>query len=738
MTSFLPPITRFVGAMSTRLPVTCLVLGVLLALAPSSTLTCPTWCACFTGSDGNVASCRYQNLDRVPRDLPTDIVELDMGHCHLRKLDKGTFPDLPRLRRLTLDWCKVERIEERTFSKLKSVEYIKLSDNAISYVHPMAFRDLGGLRILHLDNNQIRILPYAVFSELRLDELLLNNNSIHTLDNRVFEGSSVVSLNLDENNISNISIELFTPLRKSLKNFNLSHNEQPLQLETDVFSGFNFSDLKISYDGLRDSSFLNYIKAYSLDISGHEFNKLNFTECVNFRSLEEIYLRSLNIEILNETILGNLASVTLLDLTDNLLFNIDGEVFSYTPRLRVLRLDRNRFVSLPENLGLRLGRLEVLKVPRNKLAMIRPDAFSGMANIRELDVRNNNIQVIQESMRQTFTNLETIRMAGNPLHCNCEMRWYRKWLDQSNKDTGAFQCYSPQAKSIYAMSPIDFVCRPPNVTYVTGSTNAVADSSVYLTCVARGDPAPEVEWSSPFGEVVSVTPPFNRTRYATYAIWHVSIIQQYQAGWYTCRAKNIEGTTEKSMYIHVYEPGGSTIDVRALTTPTTSTSTTRPTTSSTTTSTTSTTTTASTTTSTTTTTTTTTHTTTTPSSTPFTTSTTTPSQASPSTSPGTISSTPPTTMTSTTVTHVEHPDTTPPVKEPDKSRDGDKRTQLEPGIPTWVIVVIVVGIVGAILLVTIISIFTYRALDRKHKRKYDVNRDRRLHRSDNNNEIGVR
>lgn len=579
--SYSPSATRpFAGAPQ---PVTCLVAGLLLfAMAPAA-FTCPTRCACFTGSDGNIASCRYQNLDQVPRDLPADIVELDMGHCHLRKLSKSTFPELPRLRRLTLDWCHVERIEERTFASLPNVQYVKLSHNVITYVHPLAFRGLGGLRTLHLDSNKIRILPYSLFSELRLEELLLNNNSIQTLDDRVFRGSSVVSLNLDENNISNISMELFTPLRKSLKNFNLSHNEQPLKLEADVFSGFNFSDLKISYDGLRDASFLKHVKAYSLDISGHPFTRLNFSDCVNFRSLEEIYLRSLEIEILNESIVVNLASVTLLDLSDNLLYDIDGDVFQYTPRLRVLRLDRNRFVSLPENLGVRLGKLEVLKVPQNRLAIVRPDAFSGMASVRELDVRNNNIQVIQESMRRIFAVLDTIRLAGNPLHCNCEMRWYRKWLDQMEKDTGAFWCRSPKAVSIYEMTSSDFVCRPPNVTYVTGSTNAVRGSSVYLTCAARGDPAPEVQWSSPFGEVVSVTPPFNRTRYVTYAIWHVSIIQKYQAGWYTCKATNLEGTTERSMYIHVYDQGEVTIDVSALTPPTRSTTTARTTTTTTTT-----------------------------------------------------------------------------------------------------------------------------------------------------------
>jgi len=29
---------------------------------------------------------------------------------------------------------------------------------------------------------------------------------------------------------------------------------------------------------------------------------------------------------------------------------------------------------------------------------------------------------------QLFNSLTLIILAGNPLHCNCELRWFRRWL----------------------------------------------------------------------------------------------------------------------------------------------------------------------------------------------------------------------------------------------------------------------------------------------------------------------
>jgi len=36
--------------------------------------------------------------------------------------------------------------------------------------------------------------------------------------------------------------------------------------------------------------------------------------------------------------------------------------------------------------------------------------------------------VLGEELAQLFNSLTFFRLSGNPLHCNCELRWFSRWL----------------------------------------------------------------------------------------------------------------------------------------------------------------------------------------------------------------------------------------------------------------------------------------------------------------------
>ena len=50
---------------------------------------------------------------------------------------------------------------------------------------------------------------------------------------------------------------------------------------------------------------------------------------------------------------------------------------------------------------------------------------------------------------QLFNSLTFVMLAGNPLHCNCELRWFRLWLTNETEtatkvlDSGDILCASP-------------------------------------------------------------------------------------------------------------------------------------------------------------------------------------------------------------------------------------------------------------------------------------------------------
>ena len=59
------------------------------------------------------------------------------------------------------------------------------------------------------------------------------------------------------------------------------------------------------------------------------------------------------------------------------------------------------------------------------------------------------LQVLGEPIAELFDSLTFVMLAGNPLHCNCELRWFRHWLSNDTEssrkvlDSGDVLCASP-------------------------------------------------------------------------------------------------------------------------------------------------------------------------------------------------------------------------------------------------------------------------------------------------------
>ena len=59
------------------------------------------------------------------------------------------------------------------------------------------------------------------------------------------------------------------------------------------------------------------------------------------------------------------------------------------------------------------------------------------------------MQVLGEGLQQLFNSLTFLMLAGNPLHCNCELRWLRRSLTSDAQssakvlDSGDVLCVSP-------------------------------------------------------------------------------------------------------------------------------------------------------------------------------------------------------------------------------------------------------------------------------------------------------
>lgn len=86
---------------------------------------------------------------------------------------------------------------------------------------------------------------------------------------------------------------------------------------------------------------------------------------------------------------------------------------------------------------------------------------------------------------------------------------------------------------------------------ISSNMTVVSGEDVLLHCQGEGDPAPRVQWLSPNGDVVRVTPSSERTISRTSAYWSIRSITVAKSGLYKCEAVNAGGSTFSTTCINV-------------------------------------------------------------------------------------------------------------------------------------------------------------------------------------------
>jgi hypothetical protein len=107
----------------------CIILCI-LTLQWMSTTTAHT-CTLYNTSIGLGADCSRRQLTRVPTDLPSEIVELDMSHNTLGVLRNDTFVHVPNLINLRIRSAFLYYLEAGTFNKLKKLVILDLVYNIL-------------------------------------------------------------------------------------------------------------------------------------------------------------------------------------------------------------------------------------------------------------------------------------------------------------------------------------------------------------------------------------------------------------------------------------------------------------------------------------------------------------------------------------------------------------------------------------------------------------------------------
>ncbi|XP_014663557.1 PREDICTED: G-protein coupled receptor GRL101-like [Priapulus caudatus] len=93
-----------------------------------------------------------------------------------------------------------------------------------------------------------------------------------------------------------------------------------------------------------------------------------------------------------------LASLRDLDLSGNVIVNIDSKAFEGLSSLRELDLSHQQIERLVRNTFQGLRQLNTLSLAYNKIEHIEDGAFNGLSHLKSLDITNNRIVVIEDNV----------------------------------------------------------------------------------------------------------------------------------------------------------------------------------------------------------------------------------------------------------------------------------------------------------------------------------------------------
>ena len=364
-------------------------------------------CFCSPPLFPDSVSCTGHDLLVIPNDLPPMITKLGLQDNQIHSVD-NILGHYPKLTHLSLAGNRVSQIQGGSFRNSAQLSFLDLSRNRLSRI---TAKDLEGLTAL--------------------TELGLADNLIEKLEAAAFSGCEYLNnVDLRGNRLSALPADLFLGVR-SLQTLYLAEND--------------FKEIpKAAFQGLQHLSILNLNDNQLTTLTSYSFSSMS--------KLSELHLSGCKIRKIESNSFAKLSSLSALDLSNNELEELpDGEFEKHLHGLKELRAGLNKMTQLRGLNSLSQLRTFVLRgCVQNLPLVLRDDTFAGNLKLEEanitqcsgleavpgdtfgqlpflriLNLRGNSIDVLYPEMAD-WNVVEHADFSGNPLECNCEMRWLNR------------------------------------------------------------------------------------------------------------------------------------------------------------------------------------------------------------------------------------------------------------------------------------------------------------------------
>ncbi|CAG4978691.1 unnamed protein product [Colias eurytheme] len=283
-----------------------------------------------------------------------------LSNCRISDIDFESFERLPALRHLDLSINKITRLQLGVLDGFRALTHLNLSNNYLTTFPLGLFDQKPNLINLDASSNRIDTLVLGVFDPLRkLEHLDLSSNSLvgNNVDPYLFDRSRKIKyLSFSRNNMNNAQ-DILLHAVSELQTLELEECE--LEEIPDFFVVRSFKALKNlnlcnnALKEVRNSHFSNTSTLWTLDLSDNVIENIEENAFKSLTNLRIINLRNNILKVIPDTLFQNIPALANIDMSHNLIEYVPVNAFRGT-KLKNLNLSKNKITYLQDNFCLEL------------------------------------------------------------------------------------------------------------------------------------------------------------------------------------------------------------------------------------------------------------------------------------------------------------------------------------------------------------------------------------------------
>lgn len=333
------------------------------------------------------------NFSAIPSEHTVSLlVSCDPSVTARSSVENQSFAHLVRLRELELDSCKLAVWPAATLAGLGDLRNLTVRTGASDWP------DAAGTATMEIAAGSF---AHAV----RLERLDLSTNNLPALPENAFcQLPNLVYLNLSRNRIQDVA--------------DLGFKERTPPPPQPLISGHDDVYATVDAYQRKPASGPCPLDVRTVDVSWNRIASLPSNGFGSLRRLTELRLAGNEISMVNDTPLGGLASLEILDVSSNNIVSLPANMFKdVAESIKQIYAQNNSIGALPTNIFLNLYQLTSLDLSYNQLTSAHIDAntFSGLIRLVTLNLSNNKITKMDPTIFHDLYTLQILNLGGNAI-----------------------------------------------------------------------------------------------------------------------------------------------------------------------------------------------------------------------------------------------------------------------------------------------------------------------------------